>query len=315
MLLSTVQTTALTLHSFRVARPLAASDVSIPAALAPQRSCCLDFVKMQEADSITSTLPAQADIFDEFLSTDESTGERKKISFAEKEKLYLECLDAFYNGDKPLLNDEQYEQLKLDLEFEGSTVATFNSKEIKFLVAAKRYQMGTPILSDDEYDKLRASLKKAGSKVVLHEAPTCRVDTGVCKMDMRVDNGKQRLLYFPGTTAGLILFCEVCFWVLHIDPLLSIALGAIPAYFFGVWFTENIFAQSPLVTQSACPSCNFLLSIYFGDLFKVQTDGIVSAPTPPKSEIDLVCPNCKIPLKANRETMVLATLPKVVSAL
>ena len=59
-----------------------------------------------------------------------------------------------------------------------------------------------------------------------------------------------RLLYFPGVAGGLILGCELSFWTLHIDPLLSIVLSAVPAYFFGKWFTENIFAQKPLVTQA-----------------------------------------------------------------
>ena len=70
------------------------------------------------------------------------------------------------------------------------------------------------------------------------------------QVDLRVDNAKMRLLYFPGVAGGLILGCELSFWTLQIDPLLSIVLSAVPAYFFGKWFTENIFAQKPLVTQA-----------------------------------------------------------------
>jgi hypothetical protein len=77
-------------------------------------------------------------IYDEFLATDVATGERKIIGFAEKEKLYLDCLDAYYNDMKPVLSDEQYQQLKSDLEFEGSKLTAFSSDEIKFLVANKR---------------------------------------------------------------------------------------------------------------------------------------------------------------------------------
>ena len=32
----------------------------------------------------------------------------------------------------------------------------------------------------------------------MHDAPRCDADSGVCKMDMRVDKGKTRLLYLPG---------------------------------------------------------------------------------------------------------------------
>ena len=56
--------------------------------------------------------------------------------------------------------------------------------------------------------------------------------------------------------------------------ILSIVLGSLPAYFFGVWFTENVFAQKPLVVQATCPNCNYLQNIYFGDLFSVMTDGM-----------------------------------------
>ncbi len=35
----------------------------------------------------------------------------------------------------------------------------------------------------------------------MHDAPRCDADSGVCKMDMRVDKGKTRLLYLPGWVA------------------------------------------------------------------------------------------------------------------
>lgn len=69
-------------------------------------------------------------------------------------------------------------------------------------------------------------------------------------------------------------------WTLHIDPILSIILGAVPSYFFGVWFTENIFAQKPLVTTSACPNCGTLNTVFFGDLFSVRADGLAGPKTP-----------------------------------
>ena len=97
-------------------------------------------------------------------------------------------------------------------------------------------------------------LKKAGSAVALHDSPTCSVETGVCKMDLMVDKGKTRLLYLPGVAGGLIVFCEASFWFLHLDPILSIVLGIVPVFFFGKFFTENIFAQSPLVVTAPCPA-------------------------------------------------------------
>jgi predicted RNA-binding Zn-ribbon protein involved in translation (DUF1610 family) len=103
-------------------------------------------------------------------------------------------------------------------------------------------------------------------------------------------------------------------WTVHIDPILSIILGAIPSYFFGVWFTENIFAQQPLVSQSSCPNCGNVNTVFFGDLFNVQKDGIVGKPEPPASEILFSCSSCKEELKADRKEMIVQTVnPKVVA--
>jgi hypothetical protein len=72
------------------------------------------------------------------VETDPVTGEKKTLGLDEKEKLYLDCLDAFYNeGGKQLLGDEEYEALKLDLDFDGSKVATYTRDEIKFVIAVK----------------------------------------------------------------------------------------------------------------------------------------------------------------------------------
>ena len=119
--------------------------------------------------------------------------------------------------------------------------------------------------------------------MALHDAPTCNLD-GVCKMDMRVDKGKTRLLYLPGWAGGLLVFSEITFWTLHLDPLLTLLLGVVPVYFFANFFTTKIFAQEPLVATSPCPKCSSLLTVYFGDLLSVQTDGIIpSAAGPPGS--------------------------------
>ena len=91
----------------------------------------------------------------------------------------------------------------------------------------------------------------------------------------------------------------------------GIVLGIVPVYFFGKFFTENIFAQKPLVVTAPCPECSSLLTVYFGDLFSVQTDGILKGnPQPPESELSLVCSTCKQEMIANRDNMVISSLPK-----
>ena len=250
------------------------------------------------------------DIYDDFMGLDES-GASVPLGLDEKEKLYLECLDSFYNeGGKAVLPDNKYEQLKVDLEFSESRIMTYSKNEIRYLLANKRFRMGKPVLSDGEYDALRLQLKKDGSPVALHDTPTCDAVSGVCKMDMQVDKGKTRLLYLPGWAGGLLVFSEISFWTLHIDPLLSTLLGVVPVYFFAQFFTQKIFAQQPLVVTSPCPKCSALITVYFGDLLSVQTDAwIPKAAGPPQPQIEAICGSCKETLIADRDQMILSSLP------
>jgi len=290
----------------RVPAPMRVSHPAGSAAVAPMLSPVAKRSGMARVHMQQETIDdASAAFYDEYVETDPVTGESKTISLDDKERLYLECLDAYYNENgKQLLPDSEYEKLKLDLDFDGSKVAVYSKDEIKFLLANKRFKMGKPVMDDKEYDELRNKLKTVGSLVVLHEGASCSVD-GLCKTDMREDAGKTRLLYLPGTAGGLILVCELIFWTLGLDPILSIVLGSLPAYFFGVWFTENVFAQKPLVVQATCPNCNYLQNIYFGDLFSVMTDGMAGPAAVPGDEIVCKCPNCGSQNTANRDTMLL----------
>jgi len=286
----------------RPARTAAVSHMSPVSGMAPLASPARTSLITMQQNTIDESSQA---FYDGYVETDPTTGESKALSLDDKEKLYLECLDAYYNEDgKQLLADDEYEKLKLDLDFDGSRVAVFSKDEIKFVLANKRYKMGKPVMDDTEYDELRGRLKKAGSLVVLHEGASCTID-GICKSDLTTDDAKTRLLYLPGTAGGLILTCELIYWTLHLDPILSIVLGALPAYAFGVWFTENVFCQKPLVVQGSCPNCQVLQNVYFGDLFSVITDGLAGPAAPPADELEFKCANCKTVLTADRNRMVL----------
>jgi hypothetical protein len=185
--------------------PVAAASCLPSYPLMPQRHAAARVarVQMQQLDEQSQTF------YDEYVQTDPVTGESRALGLDEKEKLYLECLDAYYNDDgKQILPDDEYQQLKLDLDFDGSRLTTFSADEIKFVLSNKRYNMGKPILTDDEYDELRNRLKAAGSSVVIHDAAKCSLEDGICKNDLLVDKGKTRLLYLPGTLGGLLLTCE-----------------------------------------------------------------------------------------------------------
>ena len=118
----------------------------------------------------------------------------------------------------------------------------------------------------------------------------------------------------PGANAATRTCRMASVWTLHIDPLLSILLGAVPSYFFGVWFTENIFAQKPLVTQAACPNCGALNTVFFGDLFNVMSDGLAGPPAPPGNTVVTKCTSCKAELSCDREALVISTTVSKVPA-
>ena len=221
--------------------PLRAATPLASCAAPQQRHCSGNELRPRAA---VPQMQAQ-DFYQDFVLTNEATGEVTAPDFKEKEKLYLDCLDAYYNEDgKKLLPDEKFDELKLDLDFEGSKVAAFTKDEITFIIANKRYSMGKAVMDDKTYDTLREKLRKAGSSVVIHEEARCNIE-GICKSDLAIDQAKQRLLYLPGTLGAQLLLMEACFWTLGIDPILGWILSAVPAYFAGVLFTE-VRAPCPL---------------------------------------------------------------------
>ena len=71
-------------------------------------------------------------------------------------------------------------------------------------------------------------------------------------------------------------------------------------------WTSNCFLQN--LSLSTC-------TVYFGDLFSVLTDGLAGPAAPPSDELEFKCPNCKEPLTAQRQQMLLIgkkKLPAVV---
>mmetsp|Transcript_7541 Transcript_7541/g.25638 ORF Transcript_7541/g.25638 Transcript_7541/m.25638 type:complete len:293 (+) Transcript_7541:29-907(+) len=224
----------------------------------------------------------------------------KDIPTSAKEKLFLDSIACFYNDEKPLLSDSDYEQLKMDLEFEASKYVTMSRDELKFVIASTRYREGKPIMSDVEYDELRTRLKKANSPAVVHEAPTCKVDTGICKSDAVPDNGKNLVLYIPGTLASTLLVVEALFWLKGFDPLLSTILGSPLIFLLSRLITNKILFQNPLVVSTICPNCSSVINLYFGDVLGVDNTNVMS------TEHD--CPVCKTKLKGNRETMLVETV-------
>jgi len=82
-----------------------------------------------------------------------------------KELMFLDALYSYYRTGSALLNNEDYEELKDNLTWEGSAVATMMAQEALFVTAVASARRGEPILEDDEYQKLKTELKKKNSWV------------------------------------------------------------------------------------------------------------------------------------------------------
>ncbi|KAG8464301.1 hypothetical protein KFE25_003364 [Diacronema lutheri] len=224
----------------------------------------------------------------------------EKLPLPAKERLWLESIAAYYNDEKPLLSDEDYARLKLDLEFEASKYVTMSAEELKFVIASSRYREGKPIMSDVEYDTLRKKLKNQNSAAAIHEAPTCRVDTGVCKSDAVPDQGKNAVLYLPGTVAATVLWTEALYWTQRMDPLIAAILGSPLIYLIARLITEKILFQNPLIVSATCPNCQSVINLYFGDVLGVDNQNVQ------QTEHD--CPVCKTKLRGSRDTMIVQTV-------
>jgi len=87
-----------------------------------------------------------------------------------KELMYFDSLHSYYKTGKPLLNDEDYDELHENLTWEGSSVATMSAKEAQFVSAVAAAKRGEALMNDDEYLALKSELKKKGSWVVNRES-------------------------------------------------------------------------------------------------------------------------------------------------
>jgi len=86
-----------------------------------------------------------------------------------KELMYFDSLHSYYKTGKPLLNNDEYDELHENLTWEGSSVATMSAKEVQFVSAVAAAKRGEPLMDDKEYTALKSDLRKEGSWVVNRE--------------------------------------------------------------------------------------------------------------------------------------------------
>ncbi|GAA0153760.1 hypothetical protein LIER_37732 [Lithospermum erythrorhizon] len=104
-----------------------------------------------------------------------SLDKKEKKSIGEMEQDFLQALQSFYYEGKAIMSNEEFDNLKEELMWEGSSVVMLSGDEQRFLEASMAYVAGNPILTDEEFDKLKMKLKVCGFSI-LHSYPT-HVDT------------------------------------------------------------------------------------------------------------------------------------------
>ena len=84
-------------------------------------------------------------------------------------------IQSYYVSGRQLLNDAEFDLLKEDLAWNGSTMVNMNRQETKYLAAMEAYLKGKPTLPDAEFDQLKKDLKEEGSPFASSKEPKCYI--------------------------------------------------------------------------------------------------------------------------------------------
>lgn len=235
--------------------------------------------------------------------------EKKKKSIGEMEQEFLQALQSFYYEGKAIMSNEEFDNLKEELMWEGSSVVMLSSDEQKFLEASMAYVSGNPILNDEEYDKLKLQLKMDGSDIVI-EGPRCSLRSRKVYSDLNVDYLKMFLLNVPAAVVALGLFFflddltgfEITYLLELPEPFSFIFtwFAAIPVILYLSQTFTNFVVKDVLILKGACPNCGTENTSFFGTILSISSGGSTNT---------IKCANCQSALIYDSRTR-LITLPE-----
>ncbi|KAM7531217.1 hypothetical protein LguiB_034627 [Lonicera macranthoides] len=235
--------------------------------------------------------------------------EKKKKSLGEMEQEFLQALQSFYYDGKAVMSNEEFDNLKEELMWEGSSVVMLSSDEQKFLEASMAYVSGKPIMTDEEYDKLKMQLKMDGSDIVV-AGPRCSLRSRKVYSDLYVDYLKMFLLNVPAALVALTLFFflddltgfEITFLLELQEPFSFIFtwFAALPLILWLSFSITNAIVKDFLILKGPCPNCGTENSSFFGTILSISSGG---------STNNTKCSNCETPLVFDSSTR-LITLPE-----
>ncbi|KAI7743011.1 hypothetical protein M8C21_032676 [Ambrosia artemisiifolia] len=233
---------------------------------------------------------------DEFVDTVDSnimpycSLEQKKKTLGEMEQEFLQALQAFYYEGKAIMSNEEFDNLKEELMWEGSSVVMLSSDEQKLLEATMAYISGNPIMSDVEFDQLKKQLKVYS--------------------DLTVDYLKMFLINVPAAVVavGLFFFLDditgfEITYLLELPEPFSFIFTWFAALPFIIWLSftlTNVIVRDFLILKGLCPNCGTENTSFFGTILSISSGG---------STNKVKCTNCQTTLVFDQEDR-LITLPE-----
>ncbi|PIA49772.1 hypothetical protein AQUCO_01300481v1 [Aquilegia coerulea] len=235
--------------------------------------------------------------------------EKQRKSLGEMEQDFLLALQSFYYEGKATMSNEEFDNLKEELMWEGSSVVMLSSDEQKFLEASMAYVSGNPILTDKEFDDLKLRLKAEGSDIVV-EGPRCSLRSRKVYSDLSVDYFKMFLLQVPAAVVALALFFflddvtgfEITYLLELPEPFSFIFtwFAALPLIFYLAQTITNIIVKDFLILKGPCPNCGTDNVSFFGTILSIPSGG---------SSNKIKCSNCSTEMVYDSRTR-LITLPE-----
>ncbi|KAM0887048.1 hypothetical protein ACQ4PT_029328 [Festuca glaucescens] len=237
-----------------------------------------------------------------------SIDKKQKKTIGEMEQEFLRALQSFYYDQKAIMSNEEFDNLKEELMWEGSSVVMLSADEQRLLEASMAYIAGNPIMSDAEFDELKLRLKQDGSDIVT-QGPRCSLRSRKVYSDLTVDYLKMFLLNAPVTVVALGLF-------FFIDELTGFEVNIFqfpePFGFIFTWFAAlplilvtaqvvtRAIIKDVLIVKGPCPNCGTENLSFFGTILSIASGGATNT---------VKCANCKTVMVYDSKTR-LITLPE-----
>ncbi|GAB2300929.1 PGR5-like protein 1A, chloroplastic [Dionaea muscipula] len=242
-----------------------------------------------------------------------SIEKKEKKSVGELEQEFLQALQAFYYEGKAVMTNEEFDNLKEELMWEGSSVIMLSADEQRFLEASMAYVAGKPILTNEEFDELKQKLKSEGSNIVV-EGPRCSLRSRKVYSDLTVDYFKMFLLNVPAAVVALTLFFflddltgfEITYLLELPEPFSFIFtwFAAVPLIVWSSQALTRLIVKDFLILKGPCPNCGTENNSFFGTILTISSGGKIN---------NVKCSNCGTVLVFDSKAR-LITLPEASSA-